>query len=169
MAKKRQQGITLVELIVAIVVLSVGLAGVLLAFSRLAHSSTDPMVHKQMIAIAEGMMEEIQRMPFTPDNIAAPKGCARAAYTDVLDYNGYINSSCDIAGNTIPALAGYNIVVTVVPLTPGTPLAGLLPGDGYEITVTVNHAIGSFTLQGWRTNYGRLQAQPLVITPPPPP
>ena len=58
-------GFTLVELIVFIVIVSVSVAGVLLAINTATRSGTDPMVRKNAIAIAEGMLEEVSLMPFT--------------------------------------------------------------------------------------------------------
>ena len=58
-------GFTLIELIVFIVIVSVSVAGVLLAINTATRSGTDPMIRKNAIAIAEGMLEEVSLMPFT--------------------------------------------------------------------------------------------------------
>ena len=58
-------GFTLVELIVFIVIVSVSVAGVLLAINTATRSGTDPMIRKNAIAIAEGMLEDVSLMPFT--------------------------------------------------------------------------------------------------------
>ena len=58
-------GVSLVELIVFIVIVSVSVAGVLLAINTATRSGTDPMIRKNAIAIAEGMLEEVSLMPFT--------------------------------------------------------------------------------------------------------
>ena len=50
-----QRGVTLVELIVAVVIISVALAGVLAAFNASVRGSADPMVSKQMTSIAEAL------------------------------------------------------------------------------------------------------------------
>lgn len=50
-------GFTLVEMIITIVVISVGLTGVLLTFQTVVKSSADPLVTKQLISIAEAQME----------------------------------------------------------------------------------------------------------------
>ena len=47
-----QRGLTLVELIFFIVVVSFGLAGILLVLNQSTSRSADPMVRKQLLAIA---------------------------------------------------------------------------------------------------------------------
>jgi len=146
---RRQGGFTLVEMIVAIVILGVGLAGVMLAFSTAARGSADPVVHQQMLAIAEEMMEEIQLKPYASASNSAPAGCARDTYNDVSDYQGYATSGqiCTVDGVTIAELASYSVSVGVA--------AGSLAGvtAARRITVTVSRGRDSFALTGWRTDY----------------
>ncbi len=146
---RRQGGFTLVEMIVAIVILGVGLAGVMLAFSTAARGSADPVVHQQMLAIAEEMMEEIQLKPYASASNSAPAGCARDTYNDVSDYQGYATSGqiCTVDGVAIAELASYSVSVGVA--------AGSLAGvaAARRITVTVTRGSDSFALTGWRTDY----------------
>ena len=146
---KHQRGFTLIEMVLAIVVLGVGLAGVLIAFSTVARGSADPVVAQQMLAIAEEMMEEIQLKPYAVAANTAPAACARNTWNDVLDYNGYATSGqiCTIDGAAIPSLAGYSVQVTVVAAS----LAGV--GAARRINVTVTRGTNSFTLTGWRTDF----------------
>lgn len=70
----KQRGISLIELIIFIVVVSVALAGILRVMNVTGKSSADPLIHKQSLAIAEALLEEIVLMPFTfcdPDDPAA--------------------------------------------------------------------------------------------------
>jgi MSHA pilin protein MshD len=153
----RQRGVTLIELVIAIVVIGVALAGVLLVFANNVKASANPVVIKQMNAIAEEMMEEIALKPYVPVANAAPSGCARNTYNDISDYNGYsttaINTICDIDGTHIPALAGYVVNVTVA-----APASWNGVAQAQQITVTVTHGAGpdlkTITLTSWRTNYG---------------
>ena len=62
---RRQRGITLIELIVFIVIVSVALVGVLSVLNVTARSGADPMIRKQMLAIAEALLEEVQSKPYT--------------------------------------------------------------------------------------------------------
>jgi MSHA pilin protein MshD len=145
----KQRGFTLIEMVLAIVVLGVGLAGVLLAFSTVTRGSADPVVAQQMLAITEEMMEEIQLKPYAVAPNAASAACARNTWNDVLDYNGYATSGqvCTIDGTAIPSLAGYSVQVTVVAAT----LAGVVAAR--RINVTVTRSTNSFTLTGWRTDF----------------
>jgi MSHA pilin protein MshD len=145
----RARGMTLIELILAIVVIGVGLAGVLVAFNQAVFRSADPMVRKQMLAIAEEMMEEITLKPYG-DPGAAPAGCARAAFNDIGDFNGYttgVGGICDIDGNAIASLATYNVAVAVT--------INALPNgvDARRIAVTVTHGTETLTLVGYRTGW----------------
>ena len=54
-----QAGLTLVELIIFIVVISVGLVGILSAMNMMTAASADPMVRKQAMAMAESILEEV--------------------------------------------------------------------------------------------------------------
>lgn len=72
--RRNQRGISLVELIMFIVIVGVALAGILLVMNVTTRSSSDPLVHKQALAIAESLLEEVELMPFTfcdPDDPAA--------------------------------------------------------------------------------------------------
>jgi MSHA pilin protein MshD len=69
-----QKGISLIELIMFIVIVSVSLAGILLVMNTITRGSADPLVHKQALAIAESLLEEVELMPFTfcdPDDPTA--------------------------------------------------------------------------------------------------
>lgn len=63
-ARSRQAGISLIELIMFIIIVGVGVAGVLTAFNVSVRGSADPMVRKQAIAIAESLLLEIEQKAF---------------------------------------------------------------------------------------------------------
>lgn len=69
-----RDGFTLIELLIFIVIVTVGLVGVLSVLNVTVRGSADPMIHKQMLAIAEGLIEEVSSMPYTfcdPDDPSA--------------------------------------------------------------------------------------------------
>lgn len=63
--RPRQRGVTLIELIVFIVIVSVAVVGVLQALRMSSANSADPLRRKQALMIAEGLMEEVQLAKFT--------------------------------------------------------------------------------------------------------
>lgn len=63
--RHKQHGISLIELIMFIVIVSVALAGILLVMNTVTKSSADPLIHKQALAIAESLLEEVELMPFS--------------------------------------------------------------------------------------------------------
>ncbi len=84
--RRKSAGLSLVELIVFIVIVSAAVAGVLGALNVSTRASADPVIQKQALAIAEAVLEEVQLMPFTycdPDDANAASalntaGCAAA-------------------------------------------------------------------------------------------
>lgn len=79
-----QAGASLVELLVFIVVVSIAVAGVLLVMNKVTAHSADALVHKQSLAIAESLLEEVELMPFTfcdPDDASAVSATSSAGCT----------------------------------------------------------------------------------------
>ncbi len=150
MLNKPSRGFSLIEMVVAIVILGVGMSGLLLTFTTVSKNNADPIISKQMLAVAEEIMEEIALKPYTPASNTAPAACARDTYNDVTDYNGYATSGkiCDLEGTTIANLNGYSLSVSVAV----SALSGIAASK--KITVTVSKDSSSFTLIGWRTDYG---------------
>ncbi len=142
-------GFTLPEMLLVIVVVGVGLAGVLVAFSTVGRGSADPVLQKQMLSVAEELMEEIQLRPYAITANAAPAACARNTFNDVRDYNGYATSNkiCTIDGSPIDSLNGYSVSISVQSVT----WQGL--ANTLQITITVSQSGRSFVLQGYRTFY----------------
>jgi len=86
----KQRGISLIELIMFIVIVSVALAGILLVMNVTTKNSADPLIHKQAIAIAESLLEEVELMPFTwcdPNDVNAASAVSAASCTAGLDQN----------------------------------------------------------------------------------
>lgn len=158
----RQSGVTLIELVMFIVIVSIGIVGLLSVMNVTAKSSADPFPNKQAMAIAESMLEEIQLKDFAnPTDPNAFSGSAiqanRAQFDDISDYHGFTTTGIyPVDGNTVvTGLEAYNITVAVV--TDGGLGAGasLIPAaDAKLITVTVTGPGATvITLNGYRTNY----------------
>lgn len=116
-----QQGATLVELIVSIVILSITSVGVMMVITNATLSSANPMIRAQATAIAQAYMEEIlsKAYPDAADSGTAEAGETRAVYDDITDYNGLSDhtGARDQQGNLIAGLEGYNIKVDVTDAT----------------------------------------------------
>lgn len=82
--RRRQRGVTLIELIMFIVVIGAAMVGVLGAINYATRASADPMLQKQALALAEAVMEEVQLRPFTfcdPDDPNAVTALSAAGCT----------------------------------------------------------------------------------------
>ncbi len=88
----RQRGLSLIELIVFIIIVSTALVGVLSVFNVAVRGSPDPMIRKQMLAIAEALLEEVQLQPFTwcdpDDTLAATAGSAAGCTASYAEASG---------------------------------------------------------------------------------
>ncbi|MDO8767535.1 MAG: prepilin-type N-terminal cleavage/methylation domain-containing protein [Burkholderiaceae bacterium] len=144
MTNKRQAGFTLIELIIFIVVVSAGLAGILLVMNTVAKSSADPMVRKQAVALADSILEEILQKEYAdPDGVQGGE-TTRATMDDVDDYNGKSNA---LFTDLPAALATYTIGITVVND------AATLGIAAKKATVTITHGTEVITMTGYRSNY----------------
>lgn len=147
----KQRGVTLVELMVFIVIVSVAIAGVLKVLDISGRGSADPLVRKQALAIAESLLLEIEQQPFTfcdPDDANAATATSTAGCVTSQDKGGaaltsptpatesrYSNTDpfdnvADYGGFSMPGSGCTGIC------SPGdnTPLAGL---TGYSASVSI--------------------------------
>lgn len=143
------RGVTLVELVVAIVVIGTALAGITVVFVRNTSASADPMIWHQATAIAEAYLEEALTKEFTdPDGSNA--GETRASYDDVADYNFTDSGARDQNGSLINGLGGYNVQIQATAAS----LNGIASTDAFLVTVTVTTPYGgNVVVSGYRTNY----------------
>jgi MSHA pilin protein MshD len=150
----RARGVTLVELIVFIVIVSTAVAGVLTALDLANRSSTDPMMQKQALAIAEALLEEVQLQPFTYCDPDDPNAAAALSAADCTGGAGGANDENKLplgpeGGETRTGATLFDNVSDYngFSMGPGiTDLSGaVLPGlDAYSATVAVaNQALGA--------------------------
>jgi len=144
MNKPSQRGFTLIELIIFIVIVAVGLAGILLVMNTTVKSSADPMVRKQAIALAESVLEEVLQKAYADPDSTNVGETGRSDWDNVDDYNNQTQAAFSLP----PALSGYTMAIRVVDDT--TTLPGL---TAKKVTVTVARGAESITLTGYRTNY----------------
>ena len=152
----KQRGTSLIELIMFIVIVSVALAGILLVMNTVTKGSADPLIHKQALAIAESLLEEVELMPFTfcdPDDANASTatipalgagGCAAMVenigtendvsrydasfpFDNVSDYAGFGMAAGALRDITNTAVGPAGYTVTVAVANNGMPAAGASP------------------------------------------
>jgi MSHA pilin protein MshD len=173
--RRRERGVSLVELVIFIVVISVGLLGILSAMNLVGRHSSDPAIQRQELALAESLLTEAELQPFTKcDPLGAPatpggpciitQGLGPAdgesrysttvPFNNVADYNGLSMSAASggilaLDGTVIGDLAGYSASVQVQ----GNQTLGALPAASVLlITVTVGGPDGSvLAISGYRT------------------
>ena len=128
---------TLIELVIAIVVVAIAVSAILGVLSRNVEHSADAMIMSQAVSIAEAYMEEVSLKAFAdPDGIDGE--ALRADFDDADDYAGLVdNGAYDQFGNAIAGLADYTVSVAV---GPSTALPGIGGADALRIDVRVAYA-----------------------------
>ncbi|NDP40911.1 MAG: pilus assembly protein MshD [Rhodoferax sp.] len=139
------RGFTLIELIIFIVVVGAGLAGILAVSTNVVKSSADPMVRKQAMALADSILEEIVQKEYQdPDGVSGET--TRDTMDDVDDYNGKTKT---LFTDWPAALGSYNVIIVVAPATLGTAPAIAAK----KVSVTVTGGDNVITMTGYRSNY----------------
>lgn len=114
----RTSGFTLIELIVFIVIVGVGLAGVLSSLNISVMHSADPLQPKQALAIAEATLESMLLKNYA-DLTPAP-----APSTPVTGYTATVTVTAGVTLGVVPAT---RILVSVT-----TPSSGTYTLTGYR-------------------------------------
>lgn len=139
-------GFTLVELIIAIVIIGIGAAAIMGVFATTIGASADPMVSVQARSVATAYMDEIllRRYGDGPDDCA---GGGRGSWETIWCYNNIPSGGeppADQFGNPISGLSDYSVSVVVA----------ALGADVASVDVTVDHTSGlSYTLTSRRGDY----------------
>jgi len=151
----RQRGFTLIELIIFIVVVSVGMVGILQVMNTVVKSSADPMVRKQAMALAESILEEIMLKNYNDPDGTNVGETGRSDWDNVDDYAG-INETISAIGPVflgLPAgVYGYTVNVSVS----GATLGSVNPVPARSVAVRVSRGAESVTLVGYRTCNGEI-------------
>jgi MSHA pilin protein MshD len=148
MRGRLERGATLIELVIAIVVIAIAASAVLGVLSAAAGRSADAMVLAQGVAIAEAYLEEIALKPLAdPDGVDGE--AARAEFDDVDDYDALVDDGAhDQFGTALPSLAAYTVQVSV---SPSAALPGVPAAAARRIDVRVTHPPGVVVaLTGYR-------------------
>jgi MSHA pilin protein MshD len=173
---RRQRGLTLIELIMFIVIVSVAVVSVLQVISINTAHSVDPVRRKQALAIAESMLEEIELAKFSYCDANDPNAAQATSPADCSstlaeafgqepggigrpydNVNDYVSASgvataytTDAAGNGWPA--GYAVSVTITAdstlgPTGATIPSGTTPAAMNALRISVSVTFGQETIQ----------------------
>lgn len=180
MNTRLNRGFSLIEVIFALVVLSLGVAGFLTLINQTTRHSADPMVLQQANAIAQSYLEEAMLNAFCdPDNFSTdcPAACTasnactvcstletsggdpdRPNFDDVCDYAAIDDTAGARSqdGTAIPELSAYNVDVAVD--DSGVVVNGVSSATGrivrVDVTVTHdNYPDLNLVVSGYRTNF----------------
>lgn len=136
MMRRQQHGMTLIELIIAIVVIGLCVVSMLSLLSSLSMRSAVAMTRTQATAVAASYLESVLAMP----------AAAVAAYS--ADHLG----AQDATGTAIAGLEQYRVEVVVVPDTLGS-APNNIPASRVEVTVTDPTGARN-RLTGYRVTHG---------------
>lgn len=174
-ASRRQRGMTLIELVMFVVIVAVGVAGILSVLNITVLRSADPLVQKQAQALAEGLLEEIQTGYFAycdgaDEKLRYAKSAAECTggvgdsygpeagetrpFNTVRDYASAANTPTPLdtalpGEAAVAAPAGFEATVTIVPAALGTITQA--SGDALLIRVVVASGNTQATAEGYKT------------------
>lgn len=179
---RNQRGVTLVELVIAIVIIGLAATALLRSFGLQLFDSVDPMVRSQSQLLARQFLSEVTSKSYydpaadprtnptldnaqvsasIQDQTASTAGPPRSNWDNVYEYEGYDSGSggiTDVQGNAITGLENYRVQVTA-DISDSLQLGGLdntsgCPAKIMLVTVTVSDPRGqSVVLSGYRTGY----------------
>lgn len=172
---RRCRGISLVELIVFIAIITVGIGGILGVMNYMTRASADPLAQKQALAIAEAYLEEVLAMPFTycdPDDVNAATAQSTAAVNPVdptrcaatLEGMGAEGETRGSSTTPYDNVNDYSSLAAGAPASiDGTAISGL---GAYSVSVAVaaNDLVASSATVSGSDGNGRPQSLRVTVT-----
>ena len=135
--RSRQGGVTLVELIIAMVIISIAAVALLQGLGLQSQRNVDPMIQSQAQRLAIQYLQEVSNKPFfdpsadprLDPNLALPANRSavissiidktgrassnRLLWDNIYEYDEYNDDIKDITGTAIAALANYRVNIEV--------------------------------------------------------
>ena len=155
MPRRSTRGFALIEIIMFIVIVGFGVAGLTVVMNHVTAHSADPLVRKQVAAMADSVLEEILLKsycnPATVNSTTNPPACGavstntvRLDFDNVDDYHGKTQA---VFLDWPAALAGYSMTISVG-------AAAAVSGQNMKkVTVTVSGGTESVAVVGYRANF----------------
>jgi len=178
----KQKGVTLVELIISIVIISIAAIALLQGLGMQTQRNVDPMIQSQAQLLAKQYLKEVSSKSFfdpsadprldqtlsqamvvssiinTVQRTASPTN--RLTWDNLYEYNNYSTTIQDVSGAPINTLSGYAVNISVdisTGLSLGTSSNSVLatcPAKIALITVVITDPRNQTTeLSGYRTSY----------------
>ncbi len=161
----RYRGVTLIELVVFLVIISVALVGLLSAYNRSVASSVDPIVDQRLLELAQSKLDEIIARKYdhnTPNggipacNTATGSVCAGIGREGAETCNnpGLLNDVDDFNGCAENALYNGNYARDVTVVFAGNDLGLADNSQAKRISVNVTGPNNSrYQLSSYRANF----------------
>ncbi len=161
----KQQGLTLIEMIITIVILSVAVVGVVSAIASMTARGADPILQNKAALLAQFYLDEAlgtrydEASPITGGAVSpvsqlcndmGPEAEPRAAFDDVDDYHNLSESPRDRTGVALPGYAGFQVEMNV---TCDGSRFGLATHAAKHIVITVTPPQGAAMVFGVYRGY----------------
>lgn len=149
-------GVTLIELIVFIIIISIGLTAMVKAFSFYVSNSVDPVVQIRALECAQAKLDEILARKFDENS---PSSGLPACGSAEVGANACVGIAIDADLDDVGDFEGHTdnsktyCTVTVSVVNAGTDL-GIANGQARRITVDATSPVGGqATITTYRTNF----------------
>jgi len=140
---RRFSGFTLIESVVALVIIGIAGAALLSAFITPVANSADPQLIAQARAVGTAYLDEILLRDFG-SGPGDCNGASRSQFDTIWCYDGLNESPTDQFGNTIAALTDYRVTTTV---------SGNASQAAIVVRVQHDSGIADITLESRRGNF----------------
>lgn len=140
--RRRQAGFTLIESVMAVVIIGIAAATIMAVFSTTTGPSYDPLARVQARTVATAYMDEILLRDYGSFGVCDES--TRATYSSIWCYDGLNQAPTDQLGNAIGMLALYDVEVNLNEVSQGVA----------AVQVRVTHPTGvDYLLESRRTDY----------------
>ena len=134
--RRSNGGFTLIETVLAIVILSTAGITLIGVMASMAKTSAEGFASTQSVSIARSYIDNILE---------------QSSFADVTDYHGQVHIGArDAYGNVIPELSNYRVAITAQ----NVGFDSISSSSARLVTVTVTDPLGrQFVLSGFRTSH----------------